>query len=125
MTPMDSKREPEDPLKLFVEADRKIEAVRTEVADIIRKEFTLENKMDMLLSEQRHLKERFEEGVSKTTGKIYEMVDHIYKEIENISSSNAIRDVKLERAEHHYEWIFRGFIITFVLSVMLAVWKLK
>lgn len=114
-----------NPLHLFVQADQKIEAVRAEVSEIVRKEFTLEAKMDTLLSEQRHLKERFEEGVSKTTHKIYEMVDHIYKEIEHISASNAIRDEKVRKVETYYEWIFRGLVISFVAGILIAVWKFK
>jgi len=49
-------------IDLFLRADVKIDQIKNDVSDLIKSDLGLGAKIDVVLTEQRLLKERFEEG---------------------------------------------------------------
>lgn len=107
--------------ELYLKADEKIEKARGDIELLFKNGLNLDHKMDMLMTEQRLLKERVEEGVSKTAYKTYEMVNQIFGQIKDMAGENKIRDHKISYVEKTNEWIVRGFVIVIAASVVGAV----
>lgn len=110
---------------LFIEQQKELNRIKDDVTKLIKEDLGLDHKMDMLMTEQRLLKERVEEGVSKTAYKTYEMVNQIFTQIKDMSAENKMRDHKIGQSEKQLDWIIRGFVIVMVSGMLLAVWKLK
>lgn len=111
--------------ELYVHADKKIEDVRKAAEQLMLADMNLSHKMDGVMTEQRLLKERVEEGISKTVFKTFEAVQNIQKRFEEAAGDNRIRDHKITRVENMVEWFYRGLIMVFVAGLLLAVYKFK
>lgn len=64
-------------LKLDAERRREIDSVRKDVENLMREDMKLDHKVDLMLHEQRLLKERIEEGISKTVWATSKKVDEL------------------------------------------------
>jgi hypothetical protein len=111
--------------ELYIHADQKIEEVRKAAEQLMLADMNLSHKMDGVMTEQRLLKERVEEGISKTVFKTFEAVQDIQKRFEAQAGDNRIRDHKIGRVENMVEWFYRGLIMVFVAGLLLAIWKYK
>jgi len=111
--------------QLYIHADQKIEEVRKAAEQLMLADMNLSHKMDGVMTEQRLLKERVEEGISKTVFKTFEAVQHIQKRFEEVSGDNRMRDHKINRVENMVEWFYRGIVMVFVAGLLLAIWKFK
>jgi hypothetical protein len=111
--------------ELYIHADKKIEEVRKAAEQLMLSDMNLSHKMDGVITEQRLLKERVEEGISKTVSKTFDAVMAIQKQFEVQSGDNRIRDHKISKVENMVEWFYRGLIMVFVVGLLLAVYKLK
>lgn len=114
-----------NPTDLYLHADKKIEETRKAVEQLMLSDMNLAHKMDNVMTQQTLLKERVEEGVSKTVFKTFEAVKDIQESMMKIHGDNATRDHRIAKAEGMVEWIFRGFIVAMVLGAMLAIYKFK
>lgn len=115
--------------ELFLNADKKIEKAKADIELLFKNGLNLDHKMDVLMTEQRLLKERVEEGVSKTAYKTYEMVNQIFSQMKDMAGDNKIRDHRISHNEKIMEWVVRGFVIVIAASVVggviLAILKWK
>jgi len=110
---------------LYLSADAKIERLKEEVSQLVKSDLGLGTKIDVVLTEQRLLKERFEEGVSKTAYKTYEMVNQIFSQLKDLAGENKMRDHKINKVENMVEWFYRGLIFVFVAGMLIGLWKFK
>lgn len=111
--------------ELYRHADEKIDRARKDIENLMLSDMNLSHKMDNVITQQQLLKERVEEGVSKTVFKTFEAVQGIQKQFESMAGQNAIRDHKIGRVENMVEWFYRGLIMVFVAGLLLAVYKFK
>jgi hypothetical protein len=112
---------------LYIEADRKIEKIKADVSELIKSDLGLGHKMEIVLTEQRLLKERVEQGVAKTAYETLQRVNELFKSMEELGFS--LREQKLvinthqARIDSHAEdlrWIRRGIFGVVFLSIFLA-----
>jgi hypothetical protein len=118
-----------DAVHLFLESKRDIDGIRKDVGELIKSDLGLGSKIDVVLTEQRLLKERFEEGVSRTVastaGKVNELVALITtfkNEHEKLAAAVKTLDEKvLQPISDDQKWIRRGLFAVVFLSVFAAV----
>lgn len=116
-------------IDLFLRADQKIDVIKADVSDLIRSDLGLGSKIDVVLTEQRLLKERFEEGVSKTVavtaGKVNELVALVTSfknEHEKLAAVVDTLETKVvQPIADDQRWIRRGLFAVVFLSVFAAV----
>lgn len=117
-------------VELFKVSDGKIENLKQDVAELIKTDLGLGHKMELVMSEQRLLKERVEEGVAKTAYKTLEQVIALSNQITEFQHAMTLQKMTTqsltERVNSHGDdlrWIRRGiFGVVFVtiLTVMLT-----
>lgn len=124
-------------IDLFLRSDQKIDEIKKEVADLIKSDLGLGSKIDVVLTEQRLLKERFEEGVSRTVaataGKVNDLVALVTtfkNEHEKLAAAVKTLDEKVVAPiADDQKWIRRGLFAVVFLSVFAAVmtflWNFK
>jgi len=115
----------EAPIELYRHADKKIDEVKKELEQLMIQDLNLSHKMDIVVTEQKLLKERFEEGVSKTVFKTFEAVQLMSSKFETLSGENRIRDHKIQKVEALVEWIYRGLVFVFVAGLLLIFWRMN
>lgn len=116
-------------IDLFLRADQKIDAIKGDVSELIKSDLGLGSKIDVVLTEQRLLKERFEEGVSKTVavtaGKVNELVGLVTSfknEHEKLAAVvRTLEDKVVQPIADDQRWIRRGLFAVVFLSVFAAV----
>lgn len=116
-------------IDLFLRADQKIDAIKFEVSELVKSDLGLGSKIDVVLTEQRLLKERFEEGVSKTVavtaGKVNELVALVTSfknEHEKLAAAVKTLDEKVVAPiSDDQKWIRRGLFAIVFLSVFATV----
>lgn len=124
-------------IDLFLRADTKIDEIKSEVSELIKSDLGLGSKIDVVLTEQRLLKERFEEGVSRTVastaGKVNDLVA-LVTTFKNEHEKLVARFTTLEEKvvapiADDQKWIRRGLFAVVFLSVFAAVmtflWNFK
>lgn len=99
--------------------------IKQEMNELVKSDMWLGTKIDAVLEAQRLLKERIEEGVSKTAYKTYESVNQILSQLKDIAAENKMRDHKISKTENMVEWFYRGLIFTFVAGLLIGLWKFK
>lgn len=124
-------------IELYLRADSKIDSINRDVSELIKSDMGLGAKIDVVLTEQRLLKERFEEGVSRTVastaGKVNELVALITtfkNEHEKLAHTvKTLADNVIGPVVDDQKWIRRGLIAVVFLSVFAAVmtflWNFK
>lgn len=124
-------------IDLFLRSDQKIDQIKQEVSDLIKSDLGLGSKIDVVLTEQRLLKERFEEGVSRTVaataGKVNDLVALVTtfkNEHEKLAAAVRTLDEKVVAPiADDQKWIRRGLFAVVFLSVFAAVmtflWNFK
>lgn len=126
---MTDKREEREAVELYLRADQKIDKIREDVSDLVKSDLGLGSKLDVVLTEQRLLKERFEEGVSKTVAttatKVNELVALVTtfkNEHEKLAHTvKSLADNVIGPVADDQKWIRRGLIAVVFLSVFAAV----
>lgn len=124
-----SEATPDKAIDLFLRADSKIDAINRDVSELIKSDLGLGAKIDVVLTEQRLLKERFEEGVSRTVastaGKVNDLVALITtfkNEHEKLASRfDTLEKKVVEPIADDQKWIRRGLFAVVFLSVFAAV----
>lgn len=111
--------EPAEDISLFQHADMKIEKVKKELEKLMVQDLNLSHKMDLVVTEQKLLKERVEMGVSQTVSKTYNLVQDIQKKFEANAADNVRRDDKIRRVEKLVDWFYRGLIFAFVAGLLV------
>lgn len=118
----------EKAIDLFLRADTKIDDIKKEVSDLIKSDMGLGSKIDVVLTEQRLLKERFEEGVSRTVAATASKVNDLValvttfkSEHEKLAASVKLMDEKqLGPLADNQKWMTRGLFAVVFLSVFAA-----
>ncbi len=113
--------------ELFLHADRKIEKVVADVAELIRKDLGLDHKMDMVIQAQSSLKEGFDH--SRTTGhKTWEAVQKMTASVESLAGMIKIQEGRIEtqekltdRVDKRFDKVILGIFITVFCSVLLTI----
>lgn len=116
-------------IDLFLRADTKIDDIKKDVSELIKSDLGLGSKIDVVLTEQRLLKERFEEGVSRTVastaGKVNDLVALVTtfkNEHEKlVSRFTTLEDKVVQPIADDQKWIRRGLFAVVFLSVFAAV----
>jgi hypothetical protein len=133
----ESPRNKEDSIALYLRLDDKLERTKDAVSDLMKSDLGLAGKIDNVLTEQRLLKERFEEGVSKTVAttatKVNELVALVTtfkNEHEKLAAKFQTLDEKvIAPIADDQKWIRRGLFAVVFLSVfataMSFLWKYK
>ena len=133
----ESTKTKDDSVALYLRLDEKVERTREAVSDLMKSDLGLSGKIDNILTEQRLLKERFEEGVSKTVAatatKVNELVALVTtfkNEHEKLASKFQTLDEKvITPIADDQKWIRRGLFAVVFLSVfataMSFLWKYK
>ncbi len=126
-----------DNQELYLATDSKIEKLKSDVVELMKSDLGLGSKLDVVLTEQRLLKERFEEGVSKTVAvtasKVNELVALVTtfkNEHEKLAGAVKTLDEKvISPIADDQKWIRRGLFAVVFLSVFATVmsflWKFK
>ena len=132
-----SESTPDKTIDLYLRADLKIDQIKSEVSELIKSDMGLGAKIDVVLTEQRLLKERFEEGVSRTVaataGKVNDLVALVTtfkSEHEKLAAVVKTLDEKVvSPIADDQKWIRRGLFAVVFLSVFAAVmtflWNFK
>jgi len=116
-------------IDLFLRADTKIDEIKKDVSDLIKSDLGLGSKIDVVLTEQRLLKERFEEGVSRTVastaGKVNDLVALVTtfkNEHEKlVAAVKTLEEKVVAPIADDQKWIRRGLFAVVFLSVFAAV----
>lgn len=117
-------------LKLDAERRREIDAVKKDVENLIREDMKLDHKADLMLNEQRLLKERIEEGISKTVWATSKKVDEILMGFGAVKTENERQDLVVKTLQENFKVIqddfkiiYRSIFITGFVAVIIAVVK--
>lgn len=117
-------------LKLDAERRREIDAVRKDVENLMREDMKLDHKADLMLNEQRLLKERIEEGISKTVYSTSKKVDDILVAFGSLKTENERQDLVVKNLHDNFKTIqddfkiiYRSIFITCFVAVVIAVVK--
>lgn len=123
----DKKTEPES-VSLYLRLDEKIEKTRADVSELIRSDLGLGSKIDVVLTEQRLLKERFEEGVSKTVAatalkvnELIALVTTFKNEHDKLALTvNSVHGKRIDELADENRWVRRGILAVVFLSIFAA-----
>jgi len=117
-------------LKLDAERRREIDAVRKDVENLMREDMKLDHKADLMLNEQRLLKERIEEGISKTVWATSKKVDDILVAFGAVKTDNERQDLIVKTLQDNFKVIqddfkiiYRSIFITCFVAVVIGVVK--
>lgn len=117
-------------LKLDAERRREIDAVKKDVENLMREDMKLDHKADLMLNEQRLLKERIEEGISKTVWATSKKVDEILVAFGNVQEKNKQQDMTVKNLQDNFKVIqddfkiiYRSIFVTCFVAVVIAVVK--
>lgn len=100
-------------LKLDTERRREIDQVRKDVENLMREDMKLDHKADLMLNEQRLLKERIEEGISKTVWATSKKVDDILIAFGELKKEKESQDLIVKNVQDNFKTIQDDFKIIY------------
>ena len=114
MNPSDKENQlsPEAILRLDAERRREIDEIRERVEKCMQEDLKLEHKADLMLTEQRLLKERVEHGISKTVSSMNKSLQDFMIEWGRKKEQDELRDQRIANVESGLQWIFRIFVVS-------------
>ena len=98
---------------LFIHSDSKIEKLREEFTEAVR-------RLDGLEKEQGRITERIDKGVSQTAFKAFELVNTLMAKVNEMAGTDQVTDNRLNTVERHNDWIIKGFVIVIAAGIILA-----
>lgn len=116
-------------IELYLRADSKIDQIKHDVSDLMKSDLGLGAKIDVVLTEQRLLKERFEEGVSRTVASTATKVNDLVALVTSFKNEheklvhtfNVTEEKVIKPLADNQKWMIRGLLGVVFLSVFAAV----
>lgn len=115
-------------VKLFLSQDEKNDALRGEIGELKESISEFSRRLEVLKSAQEHIKDRVEEGVSKTAFKAWEAVQEMRTVVANMDGRirdgqtlSSSQEKRLDRIDKFNDKVIYGILIVVFLSVFSTV----